>query len=533
MVRLTVAALGLLAFCAAASLFAQDRPPSDNPKDENPKEKIDKRALEEQEQIERERLLERERARLERQRALLIESRAALGQKEAGPRFNFQIDPETPLKELLPVPPQMAKVRPVTVDDPQQVPELQFQQALPKDLPADKVLEQTALTIARVNHVNKKERDAFIKALREQRTDLAGLHFAMGDACRTKGEHSRQFALAVDLVRRSMSENPNVGDGAPGSIIDQQGDPSPAAAFWERFRVNCQAEDANVHRVDRERQEIITVARIAALMQILAPEAPSVRLGLVRYLSSVSHVEATRALAKMALFSPEEDVRLAAIQGLKVRRERDYTDILEAGLRYPWPAVAKRAADAIVKLERVDMIPALIDVLDRPDPRAPVVQETGGKKVHVANELVRVNHHRNCLLCHAPGNTEEVSAETLTAGMPLTSEPLGSAAGPYRRSIPDILVRIDVTYLRQDFSMTLPVADAAPWPEMQRFDFLVRTRELSDEDVAVYREQYGTNDPTRPNAYQRAALGALREMTGRDAAPTAEAWRTMLDLKRK
>ena len=32
--------------------------------------------------------------------------------------------------------------------------------------------------------------------------------------------------------------------------------------------------------------------------------------------------------------------------------------------------------------------------------------------------------------------------------------------------------------VRQDFSLKLPVADADPWPEMQRYDFLVRTREV-------------------------------------------------------
>jgi hypothetical protein len=510
--------------CCAVSLRAQDPVPADNPKQD-----VKQPPQQEQERL----LLEQQR---QQERLLLLERQRALIEAQGGRRFQFNIDPQTPLKNLLPTPPEIARARPVVGDDPAKVPELLFQKALPKELPTEQVMEQTALTIARINHVNKKETDAFIKALREQRTDLAGLHFAMGDACRTKGEHSRQFTIAVALVRRSMSANGGNGGeaGGTGSIIDQPGDPSPAAAFWERFRVNCAEEDANVHRIDRERLDIMTCARIAALMQILAPEAPSVRLGLVRYLAATSHVEATRALAKLALFSQEEDVRLAAIQALKVRRERDYTDILRAGLRYPWPTIARRAADAIVKLERTDLIPELIDTLDQPDPRAPVAHETGGKKVFVANELVRVNHNRSCLMCHSPGNTDDVSAETLTAGVPLQSESLGTMASPYRRSsIPDLLVRIDVTYLRQDFSMMLPVADAAPWPEMQRFDFLVRTRELNEEELVVYREQFGTNDSSRPNAYQRAALSALREITGRDAAPTAEAWRTMLGLPSK
>jgi hypothetical protein len=504
---------------AAVDLRAQQPPPGKDP--------IQGEALRrQQEQAEAVR-------RQKEQELLLLERERVLAEKQgqAVPRFQFTIDPRTPLKDLLPAAPKTVKAGPVSSDDPARVPELEWQRAAPKDLPADKVLHHTALTIARINHLNKNDKDAFIKALRDQRSDLAGLPFAMGDACRIQGEYSKQLTLAVNLVRRSMTDKG--ADTGPGSLIDVPGDPSPAAAFWERYRVNCQEEEAGVHRIDRERLELMTKARIAALMQVLAPEAPSIRLGLVRYLASVSHREATRALARLVLFSQEEEVRQAAIQGLKVRRERDYTDVLQSGLRYPWPAVAGRAADAIVKLERTDLIPDLVNVLDEADPRAPVARGTGATKVYVANELVRVNHHRSCLLCHAPGNTDEVSQETLTAGVPLPSEPLDGLAGGYKKRIPDLTVRVDVTYLRQDFSLTMAVADAHPWPEMQRYDFLVRSRELTEEEVGAYREQFGTGDPSRPNAYQRAAVAALRAITGRDAAPNGQAWRTMLELPPK
>jgi hypothetical protein len=168
--------------------------------------------------------------------------------------------------------------------------------------------------------------------------------------------------------------------------------------------------------------------------------------------------------------------------------------------------------------------------LEDTDPRAPVVQEVGTKKVTVVNEMVRINHHRNCALCHSPGTNGDVSNDTLTAGVPLPNEPLSGPSGGYRNSRSETLVRLDVTYLRQDFSMFQAVTDANPWPEMQRFDFLVRTRQLSAEEAVAYREQFGSNDPTRPSAYQKAALAALREMTGRDTAPTADAWRKLLDL---
>ena len=91
-------------------------------------------------------------------------------------------------------------------------------------------------------------------------------------------------------------------------------------------------------------------------------------------------------------------------------------------------------------------------------------------------------------------------------------------------------MRVDVTYLRQDFSALLPVEDANPWPEMQRFDFLVRTRAVTEGEATAFREQLGEGEPDRPSPYHRAVLAALRELTGRDAEPTPEAWRRLLKL---
>jgi hypothetical protein len=62
---------------------------------------------------------------------------------------------------------------------------------------------------------------------------------------------------------------------------------------------------------------------------------------------------------------------------------------------------------------------------------------------------------------------------------------------------------------------------------MQRFDFLVRTRELSAAEAKQYVEEKA---PGRMSPYHRAALYALRELTGRDTEPTAAAWRKLLKL---
>jgi hypothetical protein len=497
-------------------------------------------------------------------------------------RFQFKIDPKTPLKELLPAAPKVKKIAaPAHGDDLTRVPEVQFQAS--DDAVNAEAMKKIAHQIAKINHLNTKKTDAFIEALRDERLDLHGLPFAMGDACRTKGERSRQFALAVTTVRRALqmasgpvpsltppvpaasmavpvrtSSAPAASSFSLGETVAQAqptgppastpslppppqppppppsgGAPVPSAdGFWEQYQTLCAQEDRAQAHGGREQRETITLARIAALRQILAPMS-DMQAGLVKYLSTISHVEATKALARMAIFSADDEVRKAALDALKVRRERDYTDILVTGLRYPWPAVARRAAEAIAKLERDDLLPKLVDLLEEPDPRAPVTEEVNQKRVPVVRELVRVNHHRNCLLCHAPGNTGKVSGEAVSAEVPVPGQPLTPPSGGYNTSQPDILVRVDVTYLRQDFSALQPVADANPWPEMQRFDFLVRRRTLTDEEAAAYREKLMPREQGRFSPYRRAALVALRDLTGRDTEPTPEAWRRLLKQSAK
>jgi hypothetical protein len=447
---------------------------------------------------------------------------------QAAQRFHFKIDPKAPVNELLPVPPGAGPSgRPLLGDDLSGVSEVAFEAPPGKNGNTTETARQIAHQIAKINHLNQKQTDGFLEALRDRRADLRGLAFAMGDACRTTGERSKQFNRAVATVRNALQPPlPANKDGTKGTLLMEEA----RGSFWERYQAACRQEDKNLARADQVLCEHVTLARIAALMQMLAPEAPELRRGLVKYLASISHAEATRALARLAIFTAEDEVRRAAVDALKVRRERDYTEVLKNGLHYPYPAVARRAADAIAKLERKDLLPQLVALLEEPDPRAPILQNVGRREVPVVRELVRVNHHRNCLLCHAPGNTGTVAPDTLTAGVPIPGESLAPPSRGYQTSFPDATVRLDVTYLRQDFSLLQPVADAHPWPEMQRFDFLVRDRTLTEEEAAAYREQLEPREKGRLSPYRRVALAALRELTGLEAAPTAEAWRRLLKL---
>ena len=145
-------------------------------------------------------------------------------------------------------------------------------------------------------------------------------------------------------------------------------------------------------------------------------------------------------------------------------------------------------------------------------------------------ELVKVNHLQNCLLCHPPIDQKKVAEVTfkggeekirggrggmpqgLTAPVALPGQPLASPtpSGGYGHfSQPDTLLAFDATYLRQDFSTKLPVADARPWPDTQRFDFMVRTREVTEKEADEVRALLRQEQPYQDAA--RAALQRLRD----------------------
>jgi len=265
--------------------------------------------------------------------------------------------------------------------------------------------------LAKINHLNAKKTDAFMAALLESRSDLAGLPFQMGGACRTSGEQMKQVKIAVGAVRSALRSNATaeniatVGNGSVMASGDVNANAGSPTFLWSQITSIFEQQDNARTRQDRELNEHVVLGRIAALTQMLAAETPEVRIRLVKYLTGVPHIEATKALARLATFSAQDDVRQAAIDSLKVRREKGYTDILVKGLSYPWPAVAKNSADAIAKMGRADLIPNLITMLESPDPRLPIAKSAAGHKAEVVRELVKVNHPRNCMMCHALGPT--------------------------------------------------------------------------------------------------------------------------------
>jgi len=478
------------------------------------------------------------------------------------PSLNVTIDPNTPLEDLLPVPPKaMAQTPSAFVDDLAEVPELMLTELLAagRDNNHRKMIEAMAVQIAKMRQLNIKKPDAFLEALLMVRPDLAGLPFQMGSDCRLSQTRSRYLQAAVAIVHnarnraeataevlqtlpRPVAAAADLPTPVEASRVSKRGLQPPVdsptglgAAFLACFLQRCSTDEISPRIYDeggdKAREEHTSSARIAAMMQICGPTTDSsMKLAMVRYLASVSSVDSTRALVKTILFTPEEETRNVAIEALRTRRDKDYVDLLLQGFRYPWPDVSKRVGEALVKLDRKDLIPQIIDVLDEPDPRAPVTMNVDGKMVTTVREVVRINHHRNCVLCHASGHEVNSDPFVLTAQVPTPGQAMPSfSSGGYRNQRNSgLLVRIDVTYLRQDFSMMLPVADAAPWPEMQRFDFVARTRTLKDDEVKAYQEKFDQLAPGAVPPNHEGALAALRELTGKDTAPTAEAWRKLV-----
>lgn len=394
-------------------------------------------------------------------------------------------------------PDELARVREVAVDAP-------FSPQ-PNPLVAKQNLSAFIAKIKRENAGANK--DAFVLAQMERRPELRGLPFVMGTACRLDANRAQSFDTSVKAVRDGLEQD---------SFRSRHGQTHAAEheAFWNTYEARSRG------------QGIETAQGVAALTQILGPERKQLRHSLVRKLSLSNRPEATRALARAALFDVSSDVRMAALKELKNRPKDGVQDeILMHGIRYPMTVVAYRAAHAIGELDRQDLKPQLARFLDQPAPGDPEKKIVDNREVCEVREMVRINHHRNCLLCHPPsatGQPNEVPGVMPIPGSPFPSSP--SEAYGAAQSIGDPMVRADATYLRQDFSVLMQVANAAPWPNMQRFDFLVRTRVVEGNELAALLQKVQARPAGFLSANHKAALDALRRLTGQDAAPNPAAW---------
>jgi HEAT repeats len=346
--------------------------------------------------------------------------------------------------------------------------------------------------------------EKFIVRLVKERPAFAALPLRMGPQCQLDNTAARILDGHSKKLRRNLAEANGWVDRYPKRLGERDGE---VAAYLSNLLVNPQAGEWGMPRA------------VPTLQQLLVGENHALRLVLVDVLRKIKGEAASQALAQRAVFDLNPAVRAQARLALQERPNTEYVPTLLDAFHYPWAPAAAHAAEALVDLNIRDAVPRLIDLLDEPDPGAPFLKENGGKQVLVVRELVRINHLSNCLLCHAPS----LSPTDLVRGLvPVPGQALPPLSAPYYAGRSGTFVRADVTYLRQDFSVLQPVADAGQWPTVQRFDYVVRTRPLSDAEAARHRAAVG---PQPPSDHTQAVLAALRDLTGRDAGVSATAWR--------
>jgi hypothetical protein len=372
----------------------------------------------------------------------------------------------------------------------------------------------------RIDVLNAKEPDGFIRSLKAENAELGGMPFLLGKACQLTVDDARRLATGALVVRSALAE----GQRAKWTSASAKSHP-----LWTALAKNGYNAAMKTYAPKKGEDKPL----LPGLTQILAAESRELRLGLVENCRGTSNAEATAALARMAIFDPDPAVRKEAVDALRPRPAKESHAVLLAGLRYPWAPIAQQAAQVVTDLKRVDLLRPLIDLLDGPDPCDPFEQAEGQTQATVVRELVRVNHHRNCLLCHAPaqlGERGRVDRSQPVGLVPSPASPLPpSASTLYYLSRPgDIVVRADVTYLRQDFSLIMRVENSAPWPEMQRFDFLVRTRRLTAAEYDAWQQVKRERSPQHISPHRAAALSALQGLTGLAPGTTGTAWRAAL-----
>lgn len=408
----------------------------------------------------------------------------------------------SPVAQSLPLPDDFVAPRwPVAADlapaqedaKPQAAPPAQRLTILRRDRSNDEELRRKLLAIPevaldipgkvnRTSHITSAAMNApakthFTPQLLAHWTDLQGLPYQMGENCQMGKEPAENMQAMSRKLRGIMAES-----------MTKNGD--------NRINADFMAEKMTDKEFER-------TGAIPCYMQMLQPENRPVRQLMVEKLSKIKHRSASEALAKIAVFDLSDEVREDALTELAKRPREEYRQLLLAALRYPWAPAADHAAEALVALQDRSVVRDLVHIANEPDPSAPKLDPT--TNTYIVAEVVRVNHLSNCMMCHAPSKN---TSDMVRGRVPTPNQPLPPMTQYYEDNR-GIFVRADVTYIKQDFSVYQPVDRPGPWPLMQRYDYMVRTRK-----VETAAELTGMQKKSEGNYPQRqAVLFALGELS--------------------
>jgi hypothetical protein len=199
------------------------------------------------------------------------------------------------------------------------------------------------------------------------------------------------------------------------------------------------------------------------------------------------------------------------VEALRSRDRNRVGALLMEWARYPWERAVEHACEAMVELGMKENLPGLAVLLAEPDPDAPFQVKVPGTRggVYYRQEIVRVNHLKNCLMCHPASFREN---EMVRGAVPDENRILPPPTTPayYKGHGPNtIQVSATTTYLKQDFSLVQPVEQPGLWPTVQRFDYFVSMRQVDRSAVRAY-------SPNGQSAFKNALRFAIRELAGAD-----------------
>ncbi len=326
------------------------------------------------------------------------------------------------------------------------------------------------------------------------RADLAGLPFRIGSEAMLSVDQAKALNDLSKELRTLIQSCIKAGETRPDPdqlFASLQKEKGPAGMFGKKQWASSDA--------------------VPCIQQMLQPEGRDLRRMSVELLRGLDTPAATDGLVLWAVFDVEAENRAAAVDALKARDVALVSRSLLRLIRYPWPRAAEHAAEALVALQYRDTAPDLAALLALPDPDLPFDATPGGQPGRFQREMVRVNHARNCAMCHSPSLT---AADLVRAGVPNPNRELPPPTTPAYYNQGERFVHASSTFLRQDFSLVQPVPDRGLWPEMQRFDYMISVKTVLKTDRPLRTE----------SPYRAAILFALRELTGKDLGPTPEAW---------
>jgi hypothetical protein len=348
------------------------------------------------------------------------------------------------------------------------------------------------------------------------REDLAGLPFRIGsDAIlvREKAEVLEGFSLHLrKAIQDSTSKNNHDKTTATQPDIE-----SLHKHLNSRIKVNIQK---------RLEKQFVSADAVSCIQQILQTEKPGLRRMACELLNEIDVPEATEALVSWAVFDIDAGNRAAAVDALRKRDRNQVSQLLVRFIRYPWPRAVEHAAEALVALNFREAIPQLVAAYNQLDPDAPFRVDLPDQPADTyRREIVRVNHLRNCLMCHAPSLA---ISDLVRGAVPDPRQPLQPSSTP-AYYIGERVIKADTTYLRQDFSVFQPVENHGPWPKNQRYDYFVALTRLNSQPIqpAATASTLGSTSPAeKVSPYREAIRFAIAELSQRDPDNDAE-WMDM------